>query len=46
MIDPAGRRIFDISRAVGHDSAVWPGDAPFRIDWTMRIEDGESVNLS
>src|SRR5262249_5242241 len=39
------RRIWDISRAVGESTAVWPGDTPFTRRWVMRIEDGCSCNL-
>ena len=46
MIDPSGSRIIDISRPVEPESAVWPGDTPFSIEWTMRTSNGESVNLS
>ncbi len=39
-------RILDISQPVGGESAVWPGDRPFRLDWTMRLESGDSVNVA
>jgi arylformamidase len=38
--------LIDITRPVRSGIAVWPGDAPFRMDWTMRVADGASVNLS
>jgi arylformamidase len=41
-----GSKIWDISRAVGESTAVWPGDTPFTRRWVMRIEDGSSCNVS
>jgi arylformamidase len=38
--------LIDITRPVRSGIAVWPGDAAFRMDWTMRVADGASVNLS
>ncbi len=40
------RRIFDISQPVGEDTAVWPGDRPVRVDWTMSRRRGDSVNVA
>jgi arylformamidase len=40
------RRLWDISRAIGESTAVWPGDTPFSRRWVMRIEDGCSCNVS
>jgi arylformamidase len=37
--------IYDISLPVGPALAGWPGDAAYRLKWTTRIADGESVNL-
>jgi arylformamidase len=37
--------LHDISQPVGTDTAVWPGDRPFEIGWSMRRADGESVNV-
>jgi arylformamidase len=42
----ADRRLWDISRAVGEDTAVWPGDTPFSRRWVMRIDQGDSCNVS
>src|SRR5688572_4045263 len=39
-------RIIDISQNVGADTAVWPGDQPFEVDWTMRQDRGDSVNVA
>ncbi|HWG91566.1 MAG TPA: arylformamidase [Candidatus Thermoplasmatota archaeon] len=38
--------LYDISRPIEPASAVFPGDTPFRADWTLRLEKGHSVNLS
>jgi len=40
------RRILDISRMLEPETACWPGDTPFGLEWTARIENGSSVNLS
>jgi arylformamidase len=42
----AERRIWDISRAIREDTAVWPGDTPFSRRWVMRIDQGDSCNVS
>jgi len=39
-------RIIDISQPVGTLTAVWPGDQPFEVGWTMRRADGHSVNVA
>ncbi len=39
-------RIFDISQPIGKGMAIWPGDRKFQSEWTMRIEDGDSCNVS
>jgi arylformamidase len=39
-------RIYDITRPISPTLAVWPGDTPYTHTWTMRIANGESVNLS
>ena len=46
MLNHAGMTIYDISRPLAPCMAVWPGDQPFQRAWTMRIADGESVNVS
>lgn len=38
--------IHDISVLVRAGTPEWPGDAPFTCDWTCRLADGASVNLS
>ncbi len=39
-------KIIDISRPLGAGTPEWPGDAPFRLAWTMRRERGDSVNVA
>ena len=39
-------RIIDISQAVGPNTAAWPGDQPFELDWTLRQDRGDSVNVA
>lgn len=38
--------IYDISPLIHSGAAVWPGDQPFRRSPSLRIERGDSVNLS
>ena len=39
-------KLYDISRTLSPAVAVWPGDRPFRILWTLRRPRGDSVNVS
>jgi arylformamidase len=39
-------RIHDISQPLGIDTATWPGDRTVEIDWTMRIDRGDAVNVA
>lgn len=39
-------RILDISQPVGPATAVWPGDQPFELSWTLEQERGDSVNVA
>lgn len=39
-------KIYDITSELAPDTAVWPGDTSFSRDVSLKIEDGESVNLS
>ena len=39
-------RMYDISRTVGEETAVWPGDTPFSRQWVMAISRGDSCNTS
>lgn len=43
---PAEPRIWDISPTVYDASPVFPGDQPFRADWTFRIGPGCPVNVA
>jgi arylformamidase len=38
-------KLFDITLPMSNALANWPGDAPFRFEWTCRKADGESVNV-
>jgi arylformamidase len=38
--------LYDITRRVSPQLAVWPGDTPFQIELTGRIADGSSVNIT
>lgn len=40
------RRIWDISERVEPETATFPGDNPFSLEWVMRKEDGASCNVS
>lgn len=39
-------RIHDISQPIGSRTATWPGDRPVEVDWTLRMEAGDSVNVA
>jgi arylformamidase len=39
-------RLWDISPTVAPDAPIFPGDAPYRLDWTARLSPGCPVNLS
>jgi arylformamidase len=39
-------RILDISQPVTARTAVWPGDRPFALDWTLSQAAGDSVNVA
>lgn len=38
--------IIDISRTLEETMAVWPGDAPFRLQRSLQLAEGASVNLT
>jgi arylformamidase len=38
--------IYDISQTLSEKTAVWPGDQKFRVRWSMRIDRGDSCNVS
>lgn len=46
MINDSGMTIYDVSRPISPETAVWPGDRPFERTWTERIREGATVNLS
>ena len=39
-------KIYDITRSLTSETAVWPGDTPLTQRWTSRIDAGDAVNLS
>ena len=39
-------RIIDVSQPVGEGTAVWPGDQVCEVRWTMRRDQGASVNVA
>jgi arylformamidase len=38
--------IYDVTRTISPQIAVWPGDTPYSQRWTMRIDAGGSANVS
>ena len=43
---PRIRRIHDITQPLDERTAVWPGDREVSMDWTMRRDRGDSVNVA
>ncbi|HLY27921.1 MAG TPA: cyclase family protein [Aggregatilineales bacterium] len=39
-------QLYDISRTIAPELAVWPGDTPFSLQHVMRLSEGKSVNLT
>lgn len=39
-------KIYDISRTISPETAVWPGDSPFQFDTVLSKKTGASVNLT
>ena len=39
-------RLIDISQPLGPTTAVWPGDRAFELDWTMRRDTGDAVDVA
>jgi arylformamidase len=39
-------KIFDITRTITPNLAVWPGDTPFSVQMITAIRDGSSINLT
>jgi arylformamidase len=38
--------VIDISQPLGEETAVWPGDQPFELAWSMRRDRGDSVDVA
>ncbi len=38
--------IYDITRTITQNTAVWPGDAPMRYEHALQLAEGSSVNLT
>lgn len=41
-----GGRLIDISQPLGGDTACWPGDQPFELEWTMLRARGDTVDAA
>jgi arylformamidase len=39
-------RLIDISQPLGPRTATWPGDRPVEVDWSMRRDRGDAVNVA
>lgn len=39
-------RVWDVSEPVSPDTAVFPGDTPFSAEWVLRLDRGDSCNVS
>ena len=39
-------KLYDISRTISPELAVWPGDTPFSLRHVLRLDSGDSVNLT
>jgi arylformamidase len=39
-------RILDITQPLGPRTAVWPGDRPVGVEWTLRRDRGDAVNVA
>jgi arylformamidase len=39
-------RIYDISQPLGTRTAVWPGDRPVELSWSLRRDRGDIVNVA
>ena len=39
-------RLIDISQPLGPATAVWPGDRPFELEWTLRRDRGDTVDVA
>lgn len=38
--------LIDISQPLGTATAAWPGDQPFELEWTLRRDRGDTVNVA
>lgn len=38
--------MIDVTQPLGPATAVWPGDRPFALDWTLRRERGDAVDVA
>lgn len=38
--------LYDVTRTISPQIAVWPGDTPYSHRWTMRIDAGDAANVS
>ncbi len=39
-------RLIDISQPLGPGTAAWPGDRPFELQWSLRRDRGDSVDVA
>jgi arylformamidase len=42
----SGARLIDVSQPLGPGTATWPGDRAFELDWTLRRDRGDSVDVA
>lgn len=42
----APRILHDLSPAIGVGSEVWPGDSPFHLRWSSRLDRGDAANVA
>ena len=40
------RRIYDISEPISEGTSTWPGDSSFSREWVMRLDQGQTCNVS
>ena len=38
--------MIDVTQPLGPGTACWPGDAPFELEWTLRRDRGDSVDVA
>jgi arylformamidase len=44
-MSPDGPEFYDITRPLVSGMEIWPGDAPFRLEHSARLSEGDTVNL-